>query len=91
MLTALPMVLAESTDAGDIAVAVIAGVLGLAQIILWIAAAISIVRNDRLTGGGKFLWFVVIIAFPFLGCLGWFFFGRTAQLVKAGAAPPVHA
>ncbi len=50
--------------------------------ILWIAAAISILRNDRLTGGGKFVWFAVITGFPFLGSLGWFFFGRKAQLVK---------
>jgi hypothetical protein len=33
---------------------------------------------------------VIIIGFPFLGCLGWFFFGRSAQLVKAGVAPPAH-
>lgn len=78
--------LVMATDASDVVVAVVGTILGLAQIILWIAAAISIVRNDRFTRGGKLLWFVVIIGFPFLGCLGWFFFGRNAQIVKAGAA-----
>jgi hypothetical protein len=83
--------LAEASDSSDVAIAVIGTILGLAQIILWIAAAISIIRNDRFTRGGKFLWFVVIIGFPFLGCLGWFFLGRNAQLVKTGVAPPAHA
>lgn len=94
MLTTVQTLLAQTDgnmDAGDVVVVVIGAILGVAQIILWIAAAISIVRKDRLTGGGKFLWFVVIIAFPFVGCLGWFIFGRNAQLVKTGAAPPAHA
>ena len=90
MLAAVPTLLADSYDAADVLVVVIGTILALAQVILWIAAAISILRSDRFTGGGKFLWFVVIIGFPFLGCLGWFFFGRNAQLVKAGASSPVH-
>ncbi|RZS34696.1 phospholipase D-like protein [Herbihabitans rhizosphaerae] len=94
MLTAAPALLVEGTDGSDAGVAVIvviAVILGLIQLILWIAAAISILCHDRLTGGGKFLWFVVIIGFSFLGCLGWFFFGRSAQLVKTGAPSPTHA
>jgi heme/copper-type cytochrome/quinol oxidase subunit 4 len=90
MLTAVPALLAEGSEDTDTTVVVIAAALSLIQIILWIAAAISILRNDRYTGGGKFLWFVVIIGFPFLGCLGWFFFGRNARLVKTGAAWPAH-
>lgn len=90
MLTAVPALLAEGSDGSDTAVVVIAAALSLVQIILWITAAISILRNARFTGGGKFLWFVVIIGFPFLGCLGWFFFGRNAQLVKTGAASPAQ-
>jgi hypothetical protein len=78
-------VLAETYDAADVMVVAVGTILALAQLILWIVAAISIIRNDRFTGGGKFLWFVVIIGFPFLGCLGWFLFGRTAQLVKTPA------
>jgi hypothetical protein len=90
MLTAVSTLLAEGSDGSDTAVVVIGAALGLIQIILWIAAAISILRNDRFTGGGKFLWFVVIIGFPFLGCLGWFLFGRNAQLVKTGASSPAQ-
>ena len=90
MLTAVSAILAEGSDGADTAVVVIGVALGVVQIILWIAAAISILRNDRFTGGGKFLWFIVIIGFPFLGCLGWFFFGRNAQLVKTRAPSPVR-
>jgi phospholipase D-like protein len=85
----LTVLLADGSDTADTAVVIIGAIIGLVQIILWIAAAISIVRNNRYTGGGKFLWFIVIIGFPFLGCLGWFFFGRNAQLVKTGAPSPV--
>ncbi len=88
MLTAIPFILADGTDAGDVVIAVIGAILGLAQIILWIAALVSILRSERYTGGGKFLWIIVIFAFPFLGCLGWFFAGRKAQLVKQGWSEP---
>jgi hypothetical protein len=90
MLTEAPTMLADTSNGADITVVILGTILALAQLILWIAAAISILRNDRFTGGGKFLWFVIIIGFPFLGCLGWFFFGRNAQLVKTGVAPPAH-
>ena len=91
MLAAGLAMAADSTNGPGVAVIIMGVIFGVVQIILWIAAAISILRNRRFTGGGKFLWFVVIIGFPFLGCLGWFFLGRNAQLVKTGVAPPTHA
>lgn len=72
------------SDGTNQAVYTVGVILGVVQTILWIAAAISILRNDRFTGGGKLLWFLVITGFPFLGTLGWFIFGRKAQLVKSG-------
>jgi uncharacterized membrane protein YsdA (DUF1294 family) len=51
-------------------------VLGLIQFILFIAALISIMSSKRYTGGGKFLWVVVV----FFGAIGWFVGGRTAQI-----------
>ena len=86
MITTVSTVLADGSNNAIIAVGVV--VLGLALLVLWIATIISILRNDRFTGGGKFLWFVVIIAFPFLGCLGWFLFGRNAKIVKSPIPPP---
>ncbi|WHT21942.1 PLD nuclease N-terminal domain-containing protein [Crossiella sp. CA-258035] len=58
------------------------GILGILYLLLFIFALISILRHQRLTGGGKFLWIVVALAYPFLGSLGWFIFGRSAKLVK---------
>lgn len=55
-------------------------VLGIAQFVLFIAALISIIASKRYTGGGKFLWVVVVFFTPFFGALGWFLIGRTAQI-----------
>lgn len=55
-------------------------VLGILQFILFIAALISIVGSRRYTGGGKFLWVVVVFFAPLLGAIGWFVAGRSAQI-----------
>lgn len=62
---------------------VVGGIVGLLYVLLFLCALVSILRNQRLTGGGKFLWIVVALAYPFLGSLGWFVFGKSAQLVKS--------
>lgn len=55
-------------------------ILGILQFVLFIAALISILGSKRYTGGGKFLWLVVVFFAPFLGAIGWFITGRTAQI-----------
>ena len=50
------------------------------QVVLFIGGLVSVLRSPRYTGGGKFLWVVVIFFAPFLGPLGWFVAGRTAQI-----------
>ena len=55
-------------------------ILGLAQVILFIAALVSILSSKRYTGGGKFLWVVVVFLAPFFGAVGWFVVGRRAQI-----------
>mgnify|MGYP001197303143 FL=1 len=52
----------------------------IAQAVLFIASLISILGSKRYTGGGKFLWLVVVFFAPFLGAIGWFIAGRTAQI-----------
>ncbi len=52
----------------------------IAQAVLFIAALVSILRSRRYTGGGKFLWIVVVFFAPFFGALGWFIAGKTAQI-----------
>jgi Phospholipase_D-nuclease N-terminal len=84
MLTATTAWLAD--DSGNTITTIffgaVTGIFWIIQLVLWIAAVISILTNVRLTGGGKFLWIVVAFTCPFLGPLGWFFFGRNAKLVK---------
>ncbi|CAL9609286.1 hypothetical protein SUDANB95_05560 [Actinosynnema sp. ALI-1.44] len=63
--------------------------LAVALCVLWVAAVVSVLRNPRLTGGGKFLWILVIFGFPLLGSIGWFVAGKDAQLVKSPVAPPM--
>ena len=52
----------------------------IVQAILFIAALITILGSKRYTGGGKFLWIVVVFFAPLLGPLGWFIGGRKAQI-----------
>ncbi|WP_221485278.1 PLD nuclease N-terminal domain-containing protein [Saccharothrix ecbatanensis] len=73
----------ESDNAVGVVFMIVLAAIALALIVLWVAAIVSVLRNNRLTGGGKTLWIVVILGFPFLGSLGWFIFGRDAQLVKS--------
>ncbi|HPU04331.1 MAG TPA: PLDc N-terminal domain-containing protein, partial [Rhodoglobus sp.] len=42
----------------------------IAQAVLFIASLISILGSKRYTGGGKFLWLVVVFFAPFLGAIG---------------------
>jgi hypothetical protein len=57
--------------------------LGIAQAILFIASLISILASNRYTGGGKFLWIVVVFFAPLFGAIGWFVGGRTAKIRTA--------
>jgi hypothetical protein len=52
----------------------------LGQIVLFISALASILGSHRYTGGGKFLWIVVVFCFPFVGALVWWFAGRKAAI-----------
>ncbi|CAN5233204.1 hypothetical protein BH11ACT4_BH11ACT4_12040 [soil metagenome] len=54
--------------------------LVIAQVVLFIAALVSILASKRYTGGGKFLWLVVVFFAPLLGPLGWFIGGRKARI-----------
>ncbi len=75
--------MAEGDGRGEaIGIVIILGwiILGIAQIILFIAALVSILGSQRYTGGGKFLWVVVVFFAPLFGALGWFIAGRRAQI-----------
>lgn len=50
------------------------------QVVLFVSGLVSVLRSPRYTGGGKFLWIVVIFFAPLLGPIGWFVAGRSAQI-----------
>ncbi|MCQ9389475.1 PLD nuclease N-terminal domain-containing protein [Brevibacterium sp. 50QC2O2] len=82
------MYLASSAGATDnsglgFLVLVFMGLAVIAWLALFIAALISIVMSPNLTLGGKLLWVIAVFAFPFLGSLVWFIWGRSAQLNRS--------
>ncbi|MBP2473092.1 sorbitol-specific phosphotransferase system component IIC [Crossiella equi] len=58
-------------------------IIALLYVLLFLCALVSVLRNQRLTGGGKLLWVAVAFAYPLLGSLGWFLFGKQARLVRS--------
>lgn len=55
---------------------VIALVLTFGAVFLFIAALVSIIRSPNYTVAGRAVWIFVVLAFPFLGPLVWFVWGR---------------
>jgi Phospholipase_D-nuclease N-terminal len=72
----------QSVTAGVWLVVVIAAVV--AQLVLFIAGVVSVVRSGRLTGAGRAIWIVAMLVFPLLGPFAWFLFGRrsTAEIYR---------
>ena len=74
----------ETTGGDGNGVAITAVIVWLAfivvQAVLFIAALITILASKRYTGGGKFLWVLLVFFMPFLGAIGWFLVGRNAQI-----------
>jgi hypothetical protein len=75
------LVLAETTaeQFGGWAVLVIGLALALAAVVLFVAALVSIVRSDNYAAGGKALWALAVLAFPMLGAIFWFAWGRRSS------------
>ena len=44
-------------------------------VVLDIVALLEVFRSDR-SSGDKIIWTVIIVLFPFLGCVFYYFFGR---------------
>lgn len=51
------------------------GICGLIVIVLDVLALIELVNSGR-SQGDKILWAIVIVVFPFVGLLGYYFFAR---------------
>lgn len=50
------------------------GIIGLLLFVLWLWAVISILQSNA-SGGGKILWILIVVIFPFLGFILWLFVG----------------
>lgn len=55
------------------------GVLGIAYIVLVVAALGSIIGSRNYTPGLKALWALAVFAFPILGSIVWFLVGRDSH------------
>jgi hypothetical protein len=55
-------------------------VLIVLQAVLFVIALITILVSSRYTGGGKFLWILLVFAWPLVGPIGWLIWGRRAQV-----------
>lgn len=50
--------------------------IGLLIVVVLVAALIGIARSGQLTSTAKAVWVLVVLAFPVLGPVAWFFIGR---------------
>jgi Phospholipase_D-nuclease N-terminal len=51
----------------------------LVQSVLFIIALITILVSRRYTGGGKFIWVLLVFVLPVLGPIVWLVWGKRAQ------------
>lgn len=58
-------------------------IVGLALLVLFVAAVASIVTSARLTGAGKAMWILVCLVLQFFGPLAWFLWGRKQDFSTA--------
>ncbi|WP_086821006.1 PLD nuclease N-terminal domain-containing protein [Allokutzneria sp. NRRL B-24872] len=53
--------------------------IGVAALVIYIAALVGIVRSENYAPGGKAIWALAVLAFPFLGPLFWFVWGKNSR------------
>ncbi len=51
-------------------------ILVVAAFALFVAALVSILQSKNYTTAGKAIWVLIVLAFPFLGTIVWFVWGR---------------
>ncbi|MGV8875071.1 MAG: PLD nuclease N-terminal domain-containing protein [Rhodococcus sp. (in: high G+C Gram-positive bacteria)] len=65
---------------------VVALVVTFGAVFLFIAAVVSIVRSPNYTVAGRAVWIFVVLAFPFLGPVVWFLWGRKSTFAVAASS-----
>ncbi|MFC9086193.1 PLD nuclease N-terminal domain-containing protein [Nocardiopsis dassonvillei] len=59
---------------------VVLALVGLALLVLLLAAVISALADRDTSAGGKLLWIIFILWFPLFGAIAWFVVGRKGHL-----------
>ncbi|MEL4183556.1 PLDc N-terminal domain-containing protein [Corynebacterium bovis] len=72
----------HSTTEWGFALGITLGLIGIFAIGLIIAAIVSIASSNTLAVGGKAVWILLIFAFPLLGAIVWFIWGRSGKFTK---------
>ncbi len=52
----------------------------IAWLVMFVVSLVEIVRHRRISGGGKVVWVLIAFAFPILGPILWFVWGRNGAL-----------
>lgn len=71
------------SDGLGVALVIAAALAALAVAVLVVAAIVSVLKHDVLAAGGKAVWILLIFAFPVLGAVIWFVWGRSGQFTKS--------
>ncbi|ASR35526.1 hypothetical protein BAY61_11555 [Prauserella marina] len=61
--------------------------VALAALLFFIAAVVSIIRSTNYASGGKAIWILAVLAFPFIGSLFWFVWGRNSTFQNPTPSP----
>lgn len=65
-----------------LALLILVSIVAVAVVALVIAAVVSVLRRRVLAAGGKAVWILLICAFPVLGAVVWFIWGRSGEFTR---------
>ncbi|MFI6997682.1 PLD nuclease N-terminal domain-containing protein [Nocardia sp. NPDC050175] len=79
-LASAPALASAAETAGSIAFGVFAFAIAIGAIALFIAGVVSALRSSNYAAAGKAIWVLLMLAFPFLGPVVWFIWGRNSTI-----------
>ncbi|MFB8280898.1 PLD nuclease N-terminal domain-containing protein [Nocardia colli] len=79
-LASAPALASTAETAGSIAFGVFAVAVAIGAIALFIAGVVSALRSSNYAAAGKAIWVLLMLAFPFLGPVVWFIWGRNSTI-----------
>ena len=64
----------------DVIVVLLMAAAVLAWLVMFVVALVEIIKHRQISGGGKVVWVLIAFAFPILGPILWFVWGRHGAL-----------